>query len=71
MPWEHQVAVFRDFDDVRSAAVAVHTVDTHGVEEWIGGTLNSAIVGDSATAQGVAERGLDELKKLLQAQGVL
>lgn len=62
---------FRDFDDVRSVAVAVHTVDTLGAEEWIGGALNSAIVGDTALAQGVAERGLAELKKFLQMQGVL
>lgn len=62
---------FRDFDDVRSVAMAVHTVDTKGAQEWIGGALNSAIVKDATSAQGVAERGLDELKKFLRVQGVL
>jgi hypothetical protein len=62
---------FRDFDDVRSVAVAIHTVDTRGVEEWVGGALNSALIGDTALAQGVTEQGLDELRKFLQAQGVL
>jgi hypothetical protein len=62
---------FRDFDDVRSVAVAIHTVDTYGTDEWIGGALNSSIVGDTKSAHGVAGRGLDELKQFLKVQGVL
>lgn len=62
---------YRDYDDVRSVAAAIHTVDTLGVEEWVGGALNSAIVGDQTSARRVVREGLAELKQFLQMQGVL
>ena len=61
----------RNFDDVRSVAYAVHTVKQRGLDVWIGGALNSAILGASPDARDVAERGLLELSNFLTSQGVL
>ena len=62
---------FRDFDDVRSAAYAVHLVRTRGLEYWIGGALNSAQIDERAKAREVVERGLHEVEDFLVAQGVI
>jgi hypothetical protein len=61
----------RDFDDVRSVAFAIHTVKKRGLDAWIGGALNSAMLGASPDARGVVERGLEELSEFLTSQGVL
>jgi Queuosine biosynthesis protein QueC len=61
----------RDFDDVRSVAYAIHTVRQRGLDEWIGGALNSAMLGASPSSRGVVERGLEELSEFLTLQGVL
>ena len=61
----------RDFDDVRSVAYAVHLVRTRGIDAWIGGALNSAQLGPTASYREVAARGLKELEQFLTTQGVL
>lgn len=61
----------RDFDDVRSVAYAIHSVKQRGLDAWIGGALNSAMLGASPDARGVVERGLEELSEFLISQGVL
>lgn len=61
----------RDFDDVRSAAIAIHTVKTRGLDTWIGGALNSAQIGPVVSARDVVSRGLQEVEKLLTVHGVL
>lgn len=61
----------RDFDDVRSAAYAVHLVRTRGRDAWIGGTLNSAQLGPTGPLEDTAQRGLAEIEALLMAHGVV
>ena len=61
----------RNFDDVRSVAFAVHTVKQRGLDAWVGGALNSAMLGASPDARGVVDRGLKELSEFLTSQGVL
>jgi hypothetical protein len=61
----------RDFDDVRSVAAAVITVESRGLDEWIGGTLNSAQLGDISGYRSVADRGLAELKSFMESAGVM
>lgn len=62
---------YRDFDDVRAVAYAVHTVRTRSLDVWIGGSLNSAQLGPTAPYRAVASNGLKELEQFLTAQGVL
>jgi hypothetical protein len=62
---------YRDFDDVRSVAFAVHTVRTRGLDAWIGGALNSAQLGQTASYRATAANGLKELEQFLITQGVL
>ncbi|MBO9501205.1 Qat anti-phage system QueC-like protein QatC [Brevundimonas sp. A19_0] len=60
-----------DFDDVRSAAYAVHLADSRGRNAWIGGSLNSAQLGPTTDLEDTALRGLAELETLLKAHGVI
>lgn len=62
---------YRDFDDVRSVAAAIATVDSHGFDAWIGGALNAVQLGDTALYRDVAARGLGELKTFMQSIGVV
>ncbi|MEJ7928288.1 Qat anti-phage system QueC-like protein QatC [Sphingobium sp. AN641] len=62
---------FRDFDDVRSVACAVYVKRKRGLNAWVGGTLNSAMISDAVAARGVAERGIEELGDFLTVQGVI
>lgn len=62
---------YRDFDDVRSAAMAVRTLNSAGLKGWVGGALNSVALADRANLSAVAERGLREIERFLSAQGAL
>lgn len=58
------------FDDVRSAAMAVAQVRTDGIDDWLGTSLSSTLLGDVTPYRGVVERGLQELATFLAAAGV-
>lgn len=62
---------YRDFDDVRSAAVAVRTLNSAGLQGWVGGALNSVTLPERPNLGAVAERGLREIERFLSAQGAL
>lgn len=61
----------RRFDDVRSVATAIEEVRLYGFDRWAGAALNSVQLGDTAPYRVVAERGLEELRVFLAAEGVL
>jgi hypothetical protein len=61
----------RDFDDVRSIAVAISTAESRGLDAWIGGALNTAQLGDLLDYRKLADRGLAELKAFMQNTGVM
>lgn len=58
------------FDDVRAAAMAVEAVRLGGIDAWIGSSLDSSMIEDTAPYHGTVDRGLNELKKLLTRSGV-
>jgi hypothetical protein len=58
------------FDDVRAAGVAIGTVKENGLDAWLGSSLHSSMISDAGPFKDTMERGLNELKALLQAQGV-
>jgi 7-cyano-7-deazaguanine synthase in queuosine biosynthesis len=58
------------FDDVRSAAMAVAEVRSVGLDQWIGASLNSALLGDVSSYKNVVQRGIEELGEFLDAMGV-
>jgi len=61
----------RDFQDVRSAAMAVERVRSVGVSQWVGGALNAAQLGeDPARYEDVARRGIEELGSFMREAGV-
>ncbi|MBX3582850.1 MAG: 7-cyano-7-deazaguanine synthase [Rhizobiaceae bacterium] len=62
---------YRDFDDVRSAAVAVRTLNSNGIKGWVGGALNSVALAERSNLGAVAERGLREIERFLSAEGAL
>lgn len=63
------LATQRAFDDVRSAAMACALVRREGVERWASGAISFAELGDARPYQETVERGLDELRALLTAEG--
>lgn len=58
------------FDDVRAAAMAIEAVRMGGIEAWIGSSLDSPLIDDTAPYLATIDRGLKELKKLLARAGV-
>jgi 7-cyano-7-deazaguanine synthase in queuosine biosynthesis len=59
------------YDDVRSAAMAVAQVRTEGLDNWLGTSLNSALIGDVSLYRQTVERGLQELGSFLEGAGVI
>lgn len=60
-----------DFDDVRSAALACIRAESEGIRRWSRNALSSRYVDDVDAAMALVERGLQELRALLQSAGVL
>ena len=61
----------RDFDDVRSAAFAVHQVARTGINKWAGASLNYVQLGDTTPYVELAERGVAELRTFLNEVGAI
>jgi 7-cyano-7-deazaguanine synthase in queuosine biosynthesis len=59
------------FDDVRSAAMAVAEVRAEGLDPWLGASLTSTLIEDTAPYRAVAARGLEEISSFLDAAGVV
>jgi 7-cyano-7-deazaguanine synthase in queuosine biosynthesis len=57
-------------DDVRSAAMAIAEVRLEGLDYWLGATLSSSNLGDTANLKDVVKRGLAEIEKLHLRYGV-
>jgi hypothetical protein len=64
-------AKHRDFDDVRSVAMACEAVQRRGLDRWAGGSINAAQLGDTAPYRDVARNGLNELGTFLKAAGAM
>jgi 7-cyano-7-deazaguanine synthase in queuosine biosynthesis len=58
------------FDDVRSVAMALATVESEGLESWLGGAVSSHMIDDRAALKEMIGRGLEELKALHRAYNV-
>ena len=58
------------FDDVRSVAMALAEVDAEGLENWLGTTLSTMLLGDVTALQAMVGRGLHELQALFKFHGV-
>lgn len=58
------------FDDVRSALIGITECGELGVTRWLGATLSSDLVKDKEKLKQTVERGLLEVRTLLNALGV-
>ena len=58
------------FDDVRSVALALATVDSHGVRPWIGNAVSSPFIANRPALLSMVERGTAELRAFHQTLGV-
>lgn len=58
------------FDDVRSAGIAVATMQRHGIDAWIGSGLSMLDSHDRSQYTAVLDRGLGEIGALLKKLGV-
>ncbi|MCZ7616788.1 MAG: hypothetical protein M5U32_00225 [Myxococcota bacterium] len=61
----------RDFDDVRSLAMACLRVETEGVSRWASGAVSFAEVDDPAPYMQTVGRGIEEARQLLAVSGIL
>jgi hypothetical protein len=61
----------REYDDVRSAAMAVEMIRQKGSDAWVGGSLDSTQLGDVAPYMDLLNRGISELAHFLETQHVL
>jgi 7-cyano-7-deazaguanine synthase in queuosine biosynthesis len=61
----------RDFDDVRSLAMACLRVQAEGVDRWAAGAISYAELDDPTPFTQTVGRGIDEARSLLQGSGVL
>ncbi len=61
----------RDFDDVRSLAMACLRVQAEGVGRWASGAISFAELDDPTSCMATVGRGIDEARELLTAWGVL
>nr|WP_162916399.1 Qat anti-phage system QueC-like protein QatC [Cohaesibacter haloalkalitolerans] len=59
------------FDDVRSVAIAIETVRSHGIDALIGGSINGQLLGDPTPYRLVVENGIAELEALHKKLGVI
>ncbi|TSC63973.1 MAG: hypothetical protein G01um1014106_307 [Parcubacteria group bacterium Gr01-1014_106] len=59
------------YNDVRSAALALATIEDEGLDSVLGASLASDLIEDKAAYREVVERGMKELKKFLNRAGVL
>ena len=62
---------YRDFDDVRSAAIATLRVEQSGVDAWAGDALNHVHLGDTTPYADLAGRGISELREFLGEIGAI
>jgi hypothetical protein len=58
------------FDDVRSTSIAVAEVRSDGIDRWLGASLSSTLIADTAPYRDVLRRGVDELGAFLDSAGV-
>jgi hypothetical protein len=61
----------KKFDDVCSAAMAIHESDEVGLERWLSPYLNSYLLGDTTEYHSIVQRGFSELREFLKKQGVI
>jgi 7-cyano-7-deazaguanine synthase in queuosine biosynthesis len=52
---------YASFDDVRSVAIALADVKSEGLENWLGASLSTTLLGDVVPLQAMVGRGLREL----------
>lgn len=70
-PLGRQDAEHAHFDDVRSVAMALSRVDSDGLDAWLGSALSYPHTGQRVLVRDVVGRGIDELKALHRAVGLL
>jgi hypothetical protein len=58
-------------DDIRAVAMAIEKVRTAGLDRWISGSLNEAILGDLTEYIKLIKRGMDELEMFLNLHHAL
>ena len=58
------------FDDVRSVALALATIQAQGIDGWLRGALSSAYISDRALLSSMVGRAMGELQSLHRTYGV-
>jgi hypothetical protein len=59
------------FDDVRSVAIALLTIEQDGFDRWLGPALGSPLIHNRLELRGMLQRGFAELRKIHERYGLV
>ena len=59
------------FDDVRSVAIALLTIEQNGLDRWLGPTLSSPFIHNRFALRNMLERGFSELRTIQERYGLV
>ncbi len=62
---------YSNYDDVKSAAMAIIEIREKGLGSWLGSNLNTAILDDTSVYKNTITKGLNELEEFLRDYNIL
>lgn len=62
---------YSNYDDVKSAAMAILDIRNRGLDSWLGNSLNTSLLGDTTQYKNTIIKGLNELEELLKGYNIL
>ncbi len=62
---------YSNYDDVKSAAMAIVEIRENGLDAWLGNNLNTELLSDTSNYKITITKGLNELEELLRVYNIL
>ena len=62
---------YSNYDDVKSAAMAIIEIRERGLDAWLGSNLNTTLLGDTSNYKNTITKGLNELEEFLKVYNIL
>lgn len=62
---------YSNYDDVKSATMAIIEIGEKGLDAWLGSNLNTTLLGDTSNYKNTITKGLNELEEFLKVYNIL
>ncbi len=62
---------YSNYDDVKSASMAIIEIREKGLNDWLGSSLNTTLLGDTSNYKNTITNGLNELEEFLKVYNIL